>query len=274
MYQYLNDIQKKRIFMAVFTAVVIFSAFLAVEVLSVLKQISYIGSGVTPTNVITVTGKGEIFVIPDTGSFSFSVVEDGATVKDAQDKASKKVNSIIDALKAMGIDEKDIKTIGYYSNPKYEYSNSTCPMMSNPNGVIYPCPSGKQVLTGYEVNQTISVKVRKTDDAGTALTKVGSLGASNISGIDFVIDDMDAVNSQARDKAIQDAKDKAEVLAKSLGVKLVRIVSFNESGNYPVPYYSMGVMKADAGSSESTPPQVPVGQNQIVSNVTITYEIK
>jgi uncharacterized protein YggE len=281
--QSLNPVQKRRLVNSITVAFALLSVYLVALGLNTFKENAYIGHGVYPVNTITVSGKGEIFAIPDTGSFSFSVVESGKTVGEAQDLATKKINSAIDAIKAMGVDEKDIKTIGYYSSPKYDYSSGVCtPGQSGGVAVGAPqnssmpiyCPPGKQILTGYEVNQTISVKVRKTADAGAILTKVGSLGVQNISGLDFVIEDMDSVNAQARDKAIQDAKNKAQVLAKSLGVKLGKIVSYNEDGGQPI-YYAMGASmdsKAIAPQA-STPPQVPVGQNDIISNVTLTYEV-
>lgn len=269
MYQFLNDIQRKRFFNSVLVVIIIFAIFLAVEAISIVKKYPYANGY---SDVIVVNGKGEVFAIPDTGMFSFSVVEDGKTVKEAQDKSNKKMKSILDSIKSMGIEEKDIKTVGYYSNPKYEYSQTICTQS-------YPsyCPPGKQILTGYEVSQTISVKVRDTDKAGDALTKVGSLGATNISGLSFVVDDEDKVKTEARTKAIADAKAQAKVLAKSLGVKLGKVVSFSESGNYPMPYYG-GVMMDKAVSARAeiapTSPELPVGENEIISNVSITYEIR
>lgn len=273
----LSDIQKRRLFNGVLAVVVLLAIFLGIKSIHALKETSSIGRGIYPTNTINVTGMGEVFAVPDTASFSFTVMEEGKTVADAQEKATKKMNAILDAVKEMGIEDKDVKTIGYYSNPKYEYSNSVCPASRDVSGAFY-CPPGKQVLTGYEVSQTILIKVRKTDEAGDVLTKVGTLGASNISGLSFVTDDMDAVQAEARDLAIEDAKEKAEILAKSLGVKLVKIVSFNESGGYPQPYmYGMGAMEAKAvnmDSSVSVAPQLPVGENQVVSNISITYEVR
>ncbi len=268
MYQYLNDVQKNRLFNGVLATVVLLALFLGFKTLNTIKEFSSIGEGVYPANTISVSGKGSVFSIPDTGSFSFTVSEEGKTVKDAQDKASKKMNAILDAIKEMGIEEKDIKTIGYSSNPKYEYQNAICR-----EGY---CPPGKQVLLGYEVSQTIAIKVRDTESAGEVLTKVGSLGASNISGLSFVTDDEEAVAAEAREEAIKDAKEKAKILAKSLGVRLGKIVSFNEAGNYPQPFlYGMGGMEAKAVSMDvATPPQLPVGENEIVSNVSITYEVK
>lgn len=281
MYQSLNEVQKRRLFNSVLAVTVLLAVFLGVKSLNAIKENSKIGQGIYPTNVINVTGKGEVMAIPDTGSFYFSITEEAKTVNLAQEKASKKTNTIIDALKALGIEEKDIKTTSYNSYPKYQYSNSVCPMYDSAGGVSMPryCPPGKEVLVGYEVNQTITVKIRKTADAGSVLTKVGDLGAANISGLSFVIDDLEKVQDEARDKAIEDAKQKAKILAESLGVKLKRIVSFSENGNYPIPYggYGMGGMELQAtkdATVSSVPPELPPGENEIVSNVTITYEIE
>jgi uncharacterized protein YggE len=266
----LDAVSKKRLFNAVLTMFVLLAAFLGIKALSSLKELSYIGKGVYPSNVISVNGTGEVLAVPDIASFSFSVVEEGKTVKDAQDKATKKINSILDSVKSLGVEEKDIKTTNYSSYPKYEYTQSACS--------INYCPPGKQVLTGYEVTQSITVKVRDTEKAGDVLTKVGEQGASNISGLDFVVDDIEKVKAEAREKAVADAKAKAKVLSKTLGVKLDTIVNFYENGDgaYPIMYRSE--MSADTkvmnAGSVSVAPSLPTGENKVISNVTITYEVK
>ena len=267
--------QKKRLFNSLIAVTILLAIFLGVKVINSMKEYSYIGKGVYPTNTITISGTGEVFSIPDTGSFSFSVDETGKTVKDAQDKASVKMNAIIEALKGMSIEDKDIKTTSYNSGPKYEWRQSVCPPYDASKPTYY-CSPGKNVLTGYEVSQTISVKIRKTEDAGNVLTKVGELGATNISNLDFIVDDMDAVKAEARDKAIVNAKEKAKVLSKSLGIDLVKIISFSDSNDYPPIYYGVEVSQAKAmgGDQLAVAPQVPVGENKVVSNVSITYEVK
>ena len=269
----LNDVQKGRLFNVVLLTVVILAVFLAVEAVNAIKQYSYIGSGVYPTNVISVTGTGEVYSVPDTGSLSFSVIEEGKVVKDAQEKATTKTNAILSALKAMNIVEKDIKMTGYNTGPKYEWQQSVCPALSSGS---YVCPPSKNVLIGYEVSQTVSVKIRKIEDSGNVLTKVGELGATNIGDLQFVVDDMDAVNAEARSEAIADAKAKAKTLSKSLGIRLVKIVNYSENGEYPQPmlYAAGGMAKTMSADSVSVAPQVPVGENKIVSNVTITFEVK
>ena len=294
MYQYLNDKQKNQFFGAVVGVLILLIAFIFIQAVIGLKQFSYIGRDLTQNNIITVTGTGSVMAVPDTAEFSFSVVSDAKQMTDAQNTAATKTNAIIAALKAMGVADADIQTTGYDSYPTYTYQNAVCPQpvyngdtvtpMSSDSGVssggavssniaIY-CPPGKQTLTGYEVSETLDVKVRNTADAGTALTKVGALGATNVSGLSFVVDNLDAVQLQARDKAIADAKTKAAHLSQVLGVSLSHIVNFSDNGSQPI-YYASQSMALDAKAAGAAPvvPQVETGQNKITSTVSISYEV-
>ncbi|OGG64382.1 hypothetical protein A3C18_02670 [Candidatus Kaiserbacteria bacterium RIFCSPHIGHO2_02_FULL_54_11b] len=130
-------------------------------------------------------------------------------------------------------------------------------------------------MRGFQVSQTLSVKVRDAEKAGDLLAGVGSLGASSVSGLSFTIDDQDKLEAEARDKAITKAKEKAEALADALGVSIVRVVGFNEGGNGPI-YYAKEMALGMGGATDAAvpAPQLPVGQNKITSNVTVTYEIR
>lgn len=240
----------------------------AVQFFIALKEYRFIGSGTTATNTITVSGEGEVFAVPDLATFSLTVREEAKEVKDAQKVATKKINDIITALKAAGVAEKDIKTTSYNVNPKYEWIESVC--------VAGRCPPGKQEMIGFEVWQTVEVKVRDTEKAGDILSEVGGLGVSDVSGLSFTIDEEEELKSDAREMAIEDAEEKAEELADQLGVELVRIVGFNENTDGYLPYYKGARMEMavamDAGLGGA--PELPVGENKIVSNVTITYEIR
>ena len=251
------------------TALGFLALFLLVGTISGLKSMQFIGSGVSATNTITVNGEGEVFAVPDTATFSVTVQNTAKDVTTAQDASTKQGNDIIAYLKSESVAEKDIQTTDYSVNPQYEWIQSACPQGSY-------CPGGKQVLTGYQVSQTLSVKVRDTKKAGALLSGVGSRGASQVSGLSFVIDKEDSLKDEARDKAITQAKGKAEVLAKSLGVSLVRVVGFSEGGGGGPIYYAKAAMGLGMGgdSMSSPAPEIAVGQNKIVSNVSVTYEIR
>lgn len=241
---------------------VVLILFTVAKTIAELKTISFMGRTTPATNVITVSGKGEVLATPDIATFSFGVTEEASTVEIAQKNATDKMNTILDYVKKSGVDEKDIKTTSYNIYPRYDYLSSG----------MY---GGKQVLAAYVVSQTIEVKVRKLTDSGKLLSGVGEFGATNVSGLTFTQDNQDALVREARDKAIADARDQAKVLAKSLGVSLGDITSFYESGNNPGPiYYAKSAAMGMGGGDTAPTPQVPTGENKIVSNVTITYEIK
>lgn len=246
---------------------VLLAAFLFAETIKSLKEYRYVGGGVTAANVISVTGQGEVFALPDTALFTFTVIEEGDTVSQVTEAAKGKVDAALAALKEKGVEQKDVKTIGYELSPKYEWQPVTC--------IRFPCDR-KQVQKGFTLNQSIEVKVRKADSAGELLELVTSKGVQNVSGLSFTIDDEDALQAEARKAAIDEARAKAEKLASDLGVSLVRIVGFNEDGAMPYTYaQEAGLqMKAANDVAMNAAPQLPTGENRIVANVSISYEIR
>lgn len=219
---------------------------------------------------ISVSGEGEVLAIPDIGRFSFSVLAEADDATTAQEESGQKINTILAYLKEVGVEDKDIKNLSYNLHPKYRYEEQVCPA-----GTF--CERGRRIQDGFEVSQTIEVKVRDTDEAGSILSGVGERGATNISGLSFTIDDEESLKEESRAKAIADAKAKAEVLADQLGVSLVRILDFSEGGYAPMPYMeraeAFSVAMDDAGGVGGGP-SVPTGEQSTKSNVTLIYEIK
>jgi uncharacterized protein YggE len=213
-------------------------------------------------DTIVVSGKGELTVKPDIATVSFSVMEENMDVKKASDAVNTKIALIIATLKKDGVVEADIKTTGYSVYPRYDYTSSS----------VYPY-GGKQVLAGYDVTQSIEVKIRDLANASKVVTDLGTLKVTDMSGLNFTEDKYDDLVRQARDSAIADARDQATKLAKSLGVRLVKIVSYSEGGNYPYPVYAAKTMGAGMMDSVSSA-VLPTGTDKITSNVSITYEIK
>jgi len=248
-------------------AVILLAVFLLFYTISIIKDLS---KPSMPINVVTVEGMGEAFAKPDVANFSVTSSKDAMLVADAQKVVNDKINATMDVLKKAGIEDKDIKTTDYSVSPKYEWVYERCGEAGS-----YNC-GGKNVLKGYTVSQTLSIKVRKTDTAGDIITKVGEIGLTNISGLSFVVDSPDSVKAEARNEAIQNAQDKAEVLAKKLGVKLVRVTGFYE--NNPVYYggdmYDREMTMSAKAMAPSAPATLPVGENKYSSNVSVTYEIR
>lgn len=223
-------------------------------------------------NVITVSGTGEAYAVPDIATFSFTARHEAKEVKDAQAEVSKQIAGITAALEDLGVEEKDIKTTSYNSYPRYEWQKKQA--ICNE----YGCPpvDSERILTGYEQSQTIQVKVRDLDSVSDVLQALGDAGVDSLNGPNFQVDDDDAVKTAARKEAIAKARAKAEELADELGVNLGKVVSFSDNsgygGGYPVAARSFSMDAALA--VEEFAPEIPAGENRITANVSITYKIK
>lgn len=214
---------------------------------------------------ITVEGTGKAAMVPNIAEITFSVTESAANVADAQTAATERTNAALDFLKEQGIEEKDVKTVAYNVYPQYE---------SQPCYAGY-CPQSTPRITGYQVSQSVEVKVRDTAKAGDVLQGLGNLGVQNISGPNFTVDEDDMIRSEARAEAIAQAKEKAKVLAKELGVSLGDVVSFYENtGPMPYDYYGKGGMAMDAAMESAPAPRLPTGEQETTVSVSITYEIR
>lgn len=218
--------------------------------------------------IISVTGEGEVFAVPDVGQFTFSVKAKASDATSAQEQSGTVINDIVAFLRESGVAETDIKTLNYNLYPNYRWEERVCVAGSF-------CPPGEQIQDGFEVNQSIEVKVRETDTASAIITGVGERGATDISGLNFVVDDTDAIVADARALAIADAKAKAVTLAADLGVELVTIAGFyEEDARYaPEPYQmrSVAFEEMDMGFGG---PELPMGEDQTLVRVTIMYEVK
>lgn len=231
------------------------AAVLAALVVFLIASTNQILNTATTSNTVSFNGEGKVLAKPDIAVISLSIVTEATTSKAAQDSNSQKSKAVADFLKNQNIEEKDIKTTGYNIYPQYRY-----PQRDKPE------------IKGYQVNQTMEVKVRDLDKVSPVLDGIVSAGVNQVNNLSFQIDDPDALKAEARAKAIEDAKTRAEELEDQLDVDLGRIVNFSESGGRTPPpiFYE----KAGIGGLGGDGPEVPAGENEIVINVTITYQIK
>jgi uncharacterized protein YggE len=217
------------------------------------------------TSSITVSGDGEVTAVPDIATVNFTVRESGTTVPAAQKAVEAKIQSATKALAALDVDAKDIRTTSYYVNPKYEsYTVSTG---------VYPVYN--QRIVGYEVSESVEVKVRKIDSAGDVIGALGGSNITEISGPSFTVEDMDKVQADAKEEAIAEAKEKAKATARALGMELGDVLQFSEdNGGYYPMYARDAVANQSLGKGAATPEvSLPAGENTIKSHVTITYSL-
>lgn len=244
---------------AVFMHGILFVVFLGaiVWVLNGIKTFSVIGRAPVPERTIAVSGEGKVQVRPDVATIDLGVVSQKTTQEAAVTEATNKMNAVVSRLRALGISENDLQTQQYTVYPRYDY------------------PNGRQVASGFEAQQRLTVRVRNQQQMPQVL-KVGTdEGANQIGDLRYTIDDPEPLRAQARQKAIASANAKARQLASSVGVRLGRVVAFDESSSEgvpsPYPYYARDAV---GGSVANVPtPDVQPGSQDVYSTVTLTFEI-
>jgi len=224
---------------------------------------------------ISVSGEGTAYLKPDVALVSFGVSTQAMKSQDAVNQNNTKMNAVIDAIKSTGVQDQDIQTTLYNLTPVYDY-NYPVPMGVPVNGrsessMIYPSPvPGGRTFNGYSLEQQVSVKIRNFDAINSVLDKAAAAGATNIGQLSFTIDNPEVARSEARAKAIENAKEKLNNIASQSGLSIGKLVNVNEGyNNWPQPIYALE--KAESGS---VAPQIQTGQMEVSVSVTLTYQVK
>jgi uncharacterized protein len=203
---------------------------------------------------ISVTGNGQVYVTPDVAYINIGVKSQADKVADALQKNNDQAAGVANALKAMGVDPKDIQTSAFNVYPQQEFG-----------------PNGEVTKTSYVVDNTVYVTVRNLQNLGQMLDAVVQNGANTVNSIQFDVLDKAKATSEARKLAVQDAHAQAQELADAAGVKLGPLTSLNVySSSAPMPaYQGKGGAPADSGG------QVPVSAGQLVVSMdaNMVYEI-
>lgn len=224
------------------------------------KETKYLGSS-SGQNTINVSETGTIYAVPDVALVTFTTITEATTIDSALTSTNDKVNAIIDFLKRQQIQEADMKTVDFNIYPQYEWQTKGVDL------TVYPL--GKRVIVGYEAVESVEVTMRDNDQIGRNIQGSLEAGASQVSGLTFIISNEEELKKQAREQAITNAEAKGEEIAKNLNVRLGDPVSFTESYLSPV-YNSTGVATSGTGSNM----QIVVGENKIQVTVNISYEIQ
>jgi len=206
---------------------------------------------------MVVTGEGKATAVPDIAKVEAGIQDSGLTLLQVQDSVNKKSQSLVAALKKLGIEEKDIKTNSYNIYPQQDYQ-------SNPPSV-----------TGYQVSINYEITVRKIDNVNSVLTTVTTSGANLVGGVSFNLSDdarkkaMDA----ARQDAVKIAKENAESLAKASGISLGKIINVTENQNsFPRP---MSLTATGGGPDKSiAQPNIQPGETEIDLTISLSYEVR
>lgn len=231
-------------------------------------------------NQITVSGQGKVYAKPDVAVISLGVTSQASTVAAVTKSNTDKMNTVIAAVKKLGVDDKDIQTTNYNLTPVYSNNYivpTPVPMMYPDNSVS--AGSGTMIrtgttLTGYSLNQNIQLKIRDFTKIGDILSGATSSGANLVGNLQFTIDNPEQFQQQARAKAIADAKLNAQNLAKESGIGLGKLINVIE-GYSPSPVmYAQDLKMSAGGGVPSAVPVVQPGQQEIDVSISLTYQVK
>ena len=211
----------------------------------------------TPTSDIGVSGTGRVFADPDTAIATVGVEMTSATLAAASSDVSTRMTAVINKIKSMGVDPKDIKTTSYSVNPITSPQKDT------------EVPR----ITGYHVSNVVQIKIRKLDQVGPIMDAALGAGANSMNGLYYTIDDPTPQMQQARTKAVQDAMAKAKTLADAAGVKLGAVTSITENVQGPQPLYDRAMLAAPSAAAGGGIGPVQSGQNEVDVTVEMHWAI-
>lgn len=207
----------------------------------------------TKTDSFQTQGQGSASAVPDEVTISFGVTKSATTVADAQNQTNSAIENILNNLKKLGVSDKDLKTTNYSVNPDYNFN-------------------GRQRISGYTVTQNIDLKLKNIKNANEAIDTITANGANLVGQIQFGFTDgaKAKLEEMARKEAVGNAKQKAQSLAKTAGIRLGKIINVAESSNgEPRPIFFDSLK---AGAIESPTTNVTPGENSVNITVTLTYQ--
>lgn len=239
------------------------NALLIVLVVIGVKQAiqAYYAVNPHPTTIsersFVVSAEGEAIGIPDVATFTVSVIKEGETVGEVTTAGNETMSAVLNAIKAKNIAEADIKTSQYSLTPKY-------------NNILSP-----RVISGYKLQETVTVKVRDLAVLSEVVDVATEAGANSVGTPYFEIDDPETLESEARAKALEKAKVKAEALAEEAGVELGDVITVSESPYYPYSEYASAKysLSEDSVGADLPAADFEAGSQEVTVTVSVTYGI-
>jgi uncharacterized protein YggE len=204
---------------------------------------------------LDISATGEVTRVPDVAIISTGVVTRAATATAAIRQNAQRMERVRAALKRAGIEDRDIQTSSISLNPEYNYQQNQPPK-----------------LTGYQASNQLSVRFRDIGETGKILDALVSEGANQINGPSLTIDKPEAALDEARVKAIANGRARADLYARALGMRVVRLLSVSESGGYAVPPpMPMAVMAMERDSAST---KIDAGEQKLQVSVSLSFELQ
>lgn len=249
----MHDYSAKAMFWRLINAVLVLVMIFSLIGIGTLVRYS---NAISPSRTITVTGEGKAEIAPDIAKYSFSVVTQGADPEKVQQANTEKMNKALAFVKENGVKETDIKTTGYNLYQRYAYDKE----------------SGNSKPDGYELTQTVMVKIRNLDQVGKLLNGLVRAGVNQVGSLEYSIENPDEQRAAAREEAFLKAYLKASQMAAQNGVSIVRVISFSEGGYGSPVVYDRGYSMIGKGGEMA--PMMQPGVEETTVAVSVTYEIR
>jgi uncharacterized protein YggE len=214
----------------------------------------------SPTRTLAVTGTAEISVRPDICYVSFGVETfNKKSARDAYRSNAESMNALSAAVKAAGIDARDLQTSSFTVTPQYHYEDS----------------GRRRVFDGYRVYQSLDVNLRNLDKVSAVLDAGMDAGATQLNSVRFAVENPKRYTDDIRAEAVKAAQAKAELMAELTGVRLGRPLSISESepGGWG-SYYAQANVALDRAAAAEVSPELQPGEFKLTRTVYITYEIE
>ena len=205
---------------------------------------------------LDVSATGEVSRVPDVAIISAGVQTRSSTATGAIGENAARMERVRAALKAAGIAERDIQTSNISLNPEYRYQDNQPP-----------------ALTGYTASNQVNVRFRDIRNSGRILDALVAQGANQINGPTLTIDKPETALDEARAKAITVGRARAELYARALGMRVVRLLSISEGGGYGSPQPVM--MRAERGAvGAAADSKIDPGEQQLQVTVSMSFELR
>ncbi|MEO1407538.1 MAG: SIMPL domain-containing protein [Pseudomonadota bacterium] len=205
---------------------------------------------------MSLTARASVDRAPDLAFINAGVQTDAKTAADALAENAERMNGVFAALKAAGVEERDIQTSNFSVSPNYDYSRDAPPR-----------------LIGYRASNQVRAKVTDLDALGETLDSLVSAGGNTLNGIQFGLEDSSGALNEARRDAIVDAVSRAELYADAAGYRIVRIVSISEGGGGGGYQPPIALARAAVADVESAPSPVSGGELQFSASVSLVFEL-
>ncbi|WP_246333098.1 SIMPL domain-containing protein [Aureimonas mangrovi] len=218
------------------------------------------GPGPRDVPRVTVVGEGEAHAAPDLAVTNLTVLRTAETAEAAVTDANGAIAAVTDAVREMGIESRDVQTGRFSITPQYRYENRQDGTSAPPE------------LVGYEVRNTLTVRVRDLDRLGDLLDRAVELGVNEGGDIAFQIEDPSSLQNEARRQAVERARASAEVLADAAGQSLGRIIRITDDPVRVFPQPERGQMMMAARAADASVP-IEAGENTVNARVEVVFEL-